>query len=433
MLPYKIGILTQGCRLNQSESASLKSQISESSGFTLVAKPEHANIIVIHTCMVTNAAETDLKKQLNKINRLNPNAKIALIGCAAQIRPETADYPSVKWVIGNADKMNLVQLISESLKSDQTAIIRNPIKPTPFTQPYAAADTAKTRANLKIQDGCNARCSYCIVPYARGPERSREFDDILREADTLVKAGYKEIVLTGIHIARYKHQTKILPDIIHALEAIPKLERIRLSSIEPDDQILNQIIATMTRSKKCCRFLHLPIQNASNRILKRMNRSYTIESASKLIEQAVAQIPGIAIGLDLITGFPTESESDFNENKVWLQNMPIANAHIFSYSERPHTQSLLINPKVEIRTIKARHSALQAIANEKQLQFYQSQSNQPLNVLFEEKKGAYWQGLTDNYIRVRVNSGQNLKNKILPIKLTTLHAAKIPWMMGEGI
>jgi len=412
-----ISFYTLGCRSNQSETA-VATNLFENQGYRIIDPGNPSNLVVINTCTVTKKADTDTRRLVNRILRINPESQIALIGCQAQVQKEQlSKLPNIKWIIGNEEKMNLVTILKETGAKDPQKIITPQISSKSFSMPIAGIDRYHTRANIKIQDGCNSFCSYCEVPYARGRARSRKFKDIIKEAKTLALGGHKELIITGINVGTYSYNKKNIVDIINALEDIAELKRIRISSIEPTT-ILNKLIKKMgERDTKLCRYLHIPIQSANNTVLKLMRRRYSAEKILQFIKKAAYSIKDICIGTDIIVGFPGEIAGYFEDTYKKLCAAPINYFHVFSYSQRQMAKSKDFPNKIDIPTIAERSRLLRTLSQKKRQSYYTSMLGRSCDVLFEQKKGTQWKGLTDNYIHVKVSSNKNLSNQILPVKL----------------
>jgi len=412
----KISFYTFGCRLNQSETASIQNSF-EQDGYRVVGFDETSDIVVINTCTVTEGGDADTRHLVHKVNRLNPAARIALVGCQAQIQKERlADLPNVRWIVGNGRKMDLVSVFNEHPKPETAQVIVPTIEREPFTSPIASIDSEHTRANIKIQDGCDFFCSFCEIPYARGRARSRVFDDIFIEAAALVGAGHKELVLTGINIGTYSDQDKTLMDVIDGLNALKGLERIRISSIEPTT-ISKDIFDRMSAGHKLCRYLHIPLQSGDDEILKEMKRKYTLEEFSDFVRLASIQVPQICIGTDVIVGFPGESDAHFERTAEVLRELPIHYFHVFSYSPRHMARSRLMETMPQ-EVIARRSQILRELSDRKRRIFQGSLLGSIQTVLFERSKNDGWQnGLTDHYVRVKVKGEHHLFNQILPVRL----------------
>jgi threonylcarbamoyladenosine tRNA methylthiotransferase MtaB len=415
----KISFYTFGCRLNQTETASIRNSF-EQGGYQVVGFDEPSDIVVINTCTVTKGGDADTRYLVHKVSRLNPTARIALVGCQAQIQKEQLAYlPNVRWIVGNGRKMDLVSVFNEYPKPDRPQVVVPGIKRGPFSLGVASIDRNHTRANIKIQDGCDSFCSFCEVPYARGRARSRVFEDIFTEAAALVAAGHKELVLTGINIGTYSYRDKTLIDVIKGMDALEGLERLRISSIEPTT-ISKDIFSYMGAGHKLCRYLHIPLQSGDDEILKEMKRGYTIGIFSGFVLQAYAQVPQIGIGTDVIVGFPGESDAHFERTVNILRELPIPYFHVFSYSSRAMAKSRLMEP-VGLKVIRQRSQILHDLSIAKRRIFHESLLGSTQIVLFEKPKGDGWQnGLTDNYVRVKIKYPRDLFNQILSVRLQAI-------------
>ncbi len=421
----RISFYTLGCRLNQSETAVLESSF-ENNGYQVVKFEEPADIVVVNTCTVTENGDADTRKIVNKINRLNPTVRIALVGCQAQVqKKKLTELPNVHFVVGNARKMDLVEIINDvGARHTQPVVITPTIPRTSFTMPLTGSDRRHTRANLKIQDGCNFFCSFCEIPYARGRARSRIFDDILLEANSLVAAGHKEIVLTGINVGTYGHEDKTILDVLTALESIAGLKRIRISSIEPTTipwGIIEKMKVGATHELPLlCRYLHIPIQSGSDDILKLMQRKYSVQEYRTFIEKVFQTIPSICLGTDVIVGFPGETEAHFEETYALLRDLPFTYFHVFSYSERTMAKSQKFAHPIPKEIIERRSETLRDLSARKRLMYLQKFLNTEQSVLFEEEKRGFWTGVTDTYVRVKVPTPGNWHNQILPVRLKSI-------------
>lgn len=417
-----ISFFSQGCRLNHSETALIERSF-EAKGFNIVDFKTPSDIVVINTCTVTENGDSDARRLVNKAVKLNQDTRIALVGCMAQIQKDKLLlWPNVNWVIGNAQKAQLASIIRDD-ESEQVVIAPKMDK-TPFTIDGSSKDKKHTRANLKIQDGCDFYCSFCIIPFARGPARSRVFDDILREARDLADFGHKEVVLTGINLGTYEHEGKTLLDIVKALNDIEGLERIRISSIEPTT-IPYDLIHYMAEDNKLCKYLHIPLQSGCDEMLTAMSRKYNMQEFNDFIDYAYKHVPNICIGTDVIVGFPGESELLFDKTHQYLLDSHIHYFHVFSYSERQFARSKKIAEKVPTQEIARRSQLLRELSDRKR-HVYQEQfigTNQA--VLFEQKKHGYWTGLTEHYVRVNLESDLNLKNQFLNVNFNNISSGVV--------
>ena len=417
-----VSFFTQGCRANQSETSALKQSLI-SRGIKVVPFEEPSDMVIINTCTVTEKGDADTRRLISKIRREKPGTEIILIGCQVETLKESLlTIPGVKGVIGNQDKMKLGEILLNRGYREKALVAD--ILCLPFTHEHPAMDTELTRANLKIQDGCNNFCAYCIVPHVRGRARSREYDNLLKEVDELLSAGYREIVLTGINIGNYLHKDKALIDVIGAILSRKGDFRLRISSIEPHPQI-EEIVTLMEKNPKLCRFLHIPVQSGSDTLLTLMGRRYTTADFSRLVFNIHKRLPDCCIGTDVIVGFPGETEARFDETRELFKNLPLAYFHVFSYSERPGVKSLALPEKVEASVIKERSAVLRALSTVKRRKFMEKFLNQKTRILFEEEKQGYWYGLTDNYMRVMVKTAGELRNHFKTVLLEKISGQNI--------
>jgi threonylcarbamoyladenosine tRNA methylthiotransferase MtaB len=411
-----VSFYTLGCRLNQAETVSIQKYF-ELDGYQVVDFGIPSDYVVINTCTVTENGDSDTRRIVNRVHRINSKAKIALVGCQAQIQKEKLfKLKNVYWVVGNEKKMELSTVITQKNTHKPIVDVRQ-INNKPFSLPITAIDSKHTRVNIKIQDGCNFYCSYCEIPYARGRAKSRVFNNIIDQARYLANLGYKEMVLTGINVGCYRYENKTIWDVVHELEKINQIKRIRISSIEPTT-IPENLITKMNHNSKLCRYLHMPMQHANNAILKAMNRRYTIKEFNRFIQSV--NVSDICLGTDIIVGFPGETEEYFQETFKTLQKLPFAYFHVFSYSDRNRNKSRMFSQKVPKHVIKHRSKKLRQLSNQKRQAWFANFLQKDVHVLFEQVKNGYWSGLTDNYIRVRVKSELNLQNKLLPVKLVAI-------------
>ena len=412
----KVSFYTLGCRLNQAETAALERSM-EHRGYQVVDFRQPADVVVVNTCTVTENGDADTRKLVNKINRIHPAARIALIGCQAQIqREQLLALPNVHWVVGNSRKMDFADILHKNFHSAAPRVMTPVISRKSFKIATAGIDRRHTRANLKIQDGCDFFCSFCLIPYARGRARSREFSDLLREARELIEAGHRELVLTGINIGTYQYRDFTINEVIEALLDMEGLLRLRLSSIEPTT-IPEKIVEFMKTDTPLCRYLHIPLQSGSNAVLKAMNRRYTIKEYADFIQFVHRQIPGICLGSDIMVGFPGETAEHFEETYEVLSELPLSYFHVFSYSERPWAKSRRLEPKIAAEVIEERSRRIRELSLRKRQAYMTEKLGTVQYILFEQQKMGWWKGLTDAYIRVKVKSDNNLHNQYLAVRL----------------
>jgi threonylcarbamoyladenosine tRNA methylthiotransferase MtaB len=409
---------TLGCRLNQAETAIIAKTLSMR-GYDIVEFGEPVDLTVINTCTVTEQADAKCRQAVRQALRLNPQTYVAVVGCYSQIGLEVIrQIKGVDLIIGNEHKLKVVDHLDGLNKQIDPVVIHSRELPQEeFTIESSGLYSFNTRANLKIQDGCNYYCSFCIIPTVRGRARSRTFADIIREARELVEFGHRELVITGVNLGTYRNDGKRLLQVISELEKIDGLARIRISSIEPTT-IGAELVRYMASSEKLVPYLHLPLQSGDDRILKAMKRKHTITAFSKFIEWAAKTIPDVGIGADIMVGFPGEGEDEFLHTKEVLTELPIYYFHVFSYSDRPGTKSQDLKPKVDPHTKKARARKLIDLSSRKKRAFYENHVGDIVNVLFEDEEHDYWTGHTGNYMKVQVTGSRTLHNQILPVRLT---------------
>ncbi len=417
----KITFYTLGCRLNQAETALLEESFRQR-GYTIVPFGKEADLCVVNSCTVTENGDADCRKTVRRFLRKNPDGDVTVIGCYSQVAAEeVSKIPGVGLVVGNRKKMKLADIIDNTPPDKNSPLIFNePLKgKKPFSIDIKNPAPRTVRANLKIQDGCDFFCSYCVIPFARGRAQSRDINDLLREARELADNGYREIVLSGINLGTYRFKEHDFLSVIREMEKIEGISRIRISSIEPtttDEKFLHY----MAESEKLCRYLHLPLQSGSNAILHSMKRKYTAEQFSDYLEKAFTLVPDIAIGTDVIAGFPGETEEMFRQSYEFLQRYPFAYFHVFSYSERALTKAAQLPDKINPKTIRERSKKLRELSIQKRNGYYRRFAGETVSVLFEQKKKGYWIGHDEHFITVAVKENTNLKNSCRKVKITDI-------------
>jgi len=389
-----------------------------SQGYELVEFGQPSDLFVLNTCSVTASAEADCRNLVRRMRRASPDAFIAVTGCYAQTGLEVLrKMGEVDLIVGTQHKMELPQYI--------TSLARRPAPEVLHTRTIArddftvegVGDYEQTRANLKVQDGCNFMCSFCLIPFARGHERSRRLDDLLREAEGLVALGHRELVITGVNVGRYCSDGLTLLDVVDSLERISGVNRIRISSIEPTT-ISDALLERMAGPSKLCPYLHVPLQSGDDDVLRAMNRRYTAREYAVFVEKAMRVVPDLGLGTDVMVGFPGESEAAFANTRALLEDLPFAYFHVFSYSPRPGTAAIKFPCRIAPKTIKTRSAILCGLSRAKRLNFYQRHIGGTVDVLFETRnQQGLFTGLTPNYIRVGVQSGEYLTNQIHGVTL----------------
>ncbi len=413
-------ILTLGCKVNQYESEAMKELFEKNQYVEVDKETDVADVYIVNTCTVTNLSDRKSRQYIRRAKRENPDAIVAVVGCYSQVSPkEVESLEDVDIIIGTSERERIVELC-ENYKKDQGKIniVRSLKGDREFQKIKTTREHIMTRSYMKVQDGCNRFCSYCIIPYARGEIRSRTIEDSLEEAKVLAKAGYKEIVLTGIHIGSYGKDLgdKRLIDLIEALGKVQGIERIRLSSVEPviiTDEFMERALET----KKLCDHFHLSLQSGSNKILKAMNRRYTREEYMEKCQIIRKYMPYAGLTTDIIVGFPTETDEDFNDSLDLVEKVKFSKIHVFKYSKRKGTPAASMKNQVD-GNIKIERSEKLLETNDRLMEeFIEKNKNRSLKVLFEERKGDYYEGYTTNYIRCKLKTQEELKNKIINVKI----------------
>ena len=421
----KVAFKTLGCKLNYSETSSISREFVKK-GYEKVSFDDASDIYVINTCSVTQNADKEFKYLVNKVKRKNPNSSVVAIGCYAQLKPKKiSEIPGVDLVLGADKKFDILNYLNLE-DQDNNNIHSCEINSVDFFKSsYSLGD--RTRSFLKVQDGCDYKCTYCTIPQARGKSRSGTISEILDNVKHLVASGVKEIVLTGVNIGDYgifdtktkKRETNFY-ELISNIELIPDLERVRISSIEPN-LLSDEIIQFVHNSNSFVKHFHIPLQSGSDKILKLMKRRYLKDLYVSRINKIKELMPDCCIGVDVIVGFPGETEEEFNETYEFLEALNISYLHVFSYSERDNTESLKINHKIPKKIRATRSQILRKLSEKKKMNFYKSNINQIRPVLFESKNyDGYIYGYTDNYIRVKTLWSKNLVDNVVDCELINI-------------
>ena len=411
----KIAFHTMGCKLNFSETSMISKDFTNR-GFKKVKYKEFADIYVLNTCSVTDNADKEARKLIRQAKRKNPNAQIAVIGCYAQLMPDQiAKIDGVNLVIGTENKFNVLTELDLLNLNSETKIIRNKIEDVnAFTPSYSSSD--RTRTYLKVQDGCDYTCSFCTIPLARGRSRSDTISNTIKIANQAIQSGAREIVLTGVNIGDYgKNNNESFIELIKRLDTLA-VERIRISSIEPN-LLTKEIIDFCAESKKFMPHFHIPLQSGSNKILKLMRRRYTSSQYAESISLIRQLIPDASIGVDVIVGFPGESNKDFMETFNFIESLDISYLHVFTYSERKNTDAANFKKSVDKKTRAHRSLILRRLSEKKLSDFYDQFIGTQRVVLFDNKKNNQILGYTDNYIKVAVDSTDYKVNTVHEINL----------------
>jgi threonylcarbamoyladenosine tRNA methylthiotransferase MtaB len=411
----KIALFTIGCKVNQYETEAIAEKL-EALGFKRVDFRDKADIYVINTCTVTGESDRSSRQAIYRAKRKSPDAKIIVTGCYAQLDKEFLEsLPGVSLVVKQQDKGKLPSLIAQLI--DQGSRVEE-IDDQFFD--FRVKGLAKhTRALVKIQDGCEKNCAYCVVPFARGKERSREVGQIISEINDLVENGYKEVVLTGVHVGRYNRDGIGLAELTKSVLKETKVERIRYSSIE-SKEFSDELIDLISESDRICRHLHIPLQSGDDVILQKMKRDYSTEEYRKLVEKISHKIPDVMIGADVIVGFPGETDEQFQNTCNFIRSSPVNYLHVFSYSGRKGTLASSMPDKINPQVIHRRSDILHDLGNEKWITYIYRFIGKKLNVLIEnrrDKKTGRLTGLSGNYIRVLLDGDDSLKNQIIPVRI----------------
>lgn len=415
----KVAFYTLGCKVNQYETEVMR-EMFENKGYQTVDFEKGADVFVINTCSVTQVADRKSRRAINRAAKLCPDAIIVVTGCYSQILPEEVKgLKNVNIVIGNDEKSRIVEIV-EQAAGEKHVEVGNIMHVDNFRPMFASANGDKTRALIKIEEGCNNFCSYCIIPYARGPVRSRKEEDIIKEATMLAQAGYKEIVLTGIHITSYGTDRggAELADLLVKLHDVEGIERIRLGSLELTPE-MERVAGRAEELPKLCPHFHISLQSGSDTVLKRMNRRYTSLEYYDAAQKLKDAFPGAALTTDIMVGFPGETEQEFEESRAFAQKLGFAKAHVFPYSPRKGTVAAKMPEQVPEEIKKIRAAKMQQTADKLAKDFCNNTVGSVQNVLFERQvlNGIY-EGHAGNYIVVRVKSDTDISGKIVKIMIT---------------
>jgi threonylcarbamoyladenosine tRNA methylthiotransferase MtaB len=405
-----VALHTLGCKLNFAETSTIGRQFVDR-GYRIVDVDTPANVFVLNTCSVTDRADRECRQIVRRVLRNSPEAFVIVTGCYAQLRPgEIAAIDGVDLVVGTSEKLNLLDHVLDLTKRGIPQTLVSCIDDAAEFQPAYSADVGgRTRAFLKIQDGCDYPCAFCTIPTARGGSRSQSIDAVLARAQHLASEGYKEIVLTGVNVGDYGRTIGTsLFNLLRRLELVNGIERIRISSIEPN-LLTKEMIDLICSSGKFCNHFHIPLQSGSDEVLKRMRRRYVTRRYRELVDYIKCCDPDAAIGVDIIVGFPGETEDRFDETYRLLTELPVSYLHVFTYSERPQTSAMAFSGAVESRIRFKRNRILRELGAQKRYSFYASHVGRILPVLFEaQTRSGQSSGLTTNYIRVRTESYPSL-------------------------
>ncbi|MCH8204893.1 MAG: tRNA (N(6)-L-threonylcarbamoyladenosine(37)-C(2))-methylthiotransferase MtaB [Candidatus Hydrogenedentes bacterium] len=415
-MPRRASLHTLGCRLNQSETQIIREKL-EARGYEIVPFGAPADLGIINTCTVTNEADAKSRKFIRSFIRRNPGAYVAVIGCYSQMGHRAlSEIEGIDLILGNQEKLNVLDFV-EAGKNDRPLVVRDTILRDDFTIETEGFSRTTRRANLKIQDGCDFMCSFCVIPFARGRARSRNLDNLLEEARRLAQRGAKELVLTGVNVGTYAWRGHTILDVLDRLDAIEGLERIRISSIEPTT-IPRDIFDRMNDpGHTLVPYLHIPLQSGSDRVLELMRRKYTRKEVLDFVETAAREVDDLCIGTDILVGSPGERQEDFEQTCDLIECGPFAYAHVFKYSERDGTAAVRYADKVDEQEKSHRSARARRLSAMKQSRYHERFRGRRMSVLFEQEEHGWWSGYTGNYIRVSVCSDDILENRIREVTL----------------
>lgn len=434
MTPKSVAFYTLGCKLNFSETSTI-GRLFEEAGYREVNFKDGADIYVINTCSVTDFADRKCRKTVRQALRRSPHAFIVVIGCYAQLKPEEiSNIPGVDLVLGAAEKFRLLEYIDDLSKAPDKGMVRagEVRQANSFVNAFSFGD--RTRSFLKVQDGCNYKCSFCTIPLARGKSRSSSIAAVLKDARKIADMGVKEIVLTGVNIGDFGNGGEVVEgirpkkeamfiDLIRELDTVENIERFRISSIEPN-LCSDEIIEFVAQSKRFVPHFHMPLQSGNNKQLKAMRRRYKRELYADRVTKIKALMPHCCIGVDVIVGFPGETEEDFLETYRFLNDLPISYLHVFTYSERANTLAANMPNPVSIEDRRKRNKMLTILSDKKRRHFYRQHLTETRPVLFEKSKvDGKMTGFTDNYIKIEAPLQTDLLNTIAHFQLDAMTAA----------
>ena len=412
----KVAFYTLGCKVNQYETNAMIEQFIKSD-YELVDFEDVADIYVINTCTVTNMSDRKSRQIIRRVKQLNTNSILAVTGCYAQVASEELEkIEEIDLIVGNTEKKDIVEIIENYTEKINLTDINNQKEFVDFgTTTY----TEKTRAVVKVQDGCNNFCSYCIIPYAKGRVRSRKLESIIKEIKSIVETGIQEIVITGIHVASYgldlKDSDIRLIDLLEEINKIEGLKRIRLGSLEPNI-ITDEFVERLKKVDKICDHFHLSLQSGCDDTLKRMNRKYTTDDFEKVVERLRSAFPNVILTTDIIVGFPGETEEEFKDTYNYLKKINFYKMHVFKYSQRKGTRAAVMPDQIDGNTKEQRSHKLMQLSDENEEKILNTYIGETLEVLFEQEENGYTKGHTSNYLLVKIKE-KNIENQIIKVKI----------------
>jgi threonylcarbamoyladenosine tRNA methylthiotransferase MtaB len=426
-----VAFYTLGCKVNRYDTEVMAEQFA-AAGYERVDFEETADVYVINTCTVTHLADRKSRQQVRRALRRNPEAIVVAAGCYAQTASEELSQISgIDMVVGNSDRHRIVELVEQAGQGAQGRChVHDIMTEKDYGQAGISGFAGRTRAVVKLQEGCNEYCSYCIIPYARGRERSRPPGEIVQEAERLAAAGFREIVLTGINLSSYGGDLSpavTLQRVLEELHAVEELQRIRISSLEPMG-VSNRLLEALADLPRMCRHLHLPLQSGADSVLQRMRRRYTTEKFRQLVQRARELMPEVNISTDVMVGFPGESRAEFEQSLQFVEELEFGGVHVFPYSEREGTQAARIGDPVDPQEVNDRRQQLLEVARESERDFYRRFVGATMEVLVESERNpesGELEGLTDNYLRVTFEGTRELLGKLVPVQLSELRETQL--------
>lgn len=406
-----VAFCTLGCKVNQYETNAMMQKMIEA-GYEVVDFETKADIYIINTCTVTNMADKKSRQMLRRVKEINPEAILVAVGCYAQVAKEKLEQiPEIDLILGINEKNDIVKYVEQASKNTYVSDV---LHQTEFLDFGDVTYTEKTRAVIKVQDGCNQFCSYCIIPYARGRIRSRKPESVIKEIIDVAKEGIKEVVITGIHIASYGKDFNTeyrLIDLLEEIQKVDGIQRIRLGSLEPT-LITEEFVTRLKKLSKICDHFHLSLQSGCNETLKRMNRKYTTDQFRHVVELLRNAYPEVHLTTDVIVGFPGETEEEFNKTYEFLKEIKFYKMHVFKYSPRSGTVAAKMPNQIDGNIKEERSNKLIELSDENEKEYNQKYIGKEVEVLLEEREGEYLKGHTTNYMVVKMKTNENLENTI---------------------
>lgn len=435
----KVAFYTLGCKLNYSETSSI-SRLFQDRGFEKVAFNDKPDIFVINTCSVTENADKKCRKIVKEAKKISAHSYVVIVGCYAQLKPkEISEIPGVDAVLGASEKFRMFEYLEDFTSNNEPVVFSTDVKEAKdFHGSFSYGD--RTRTFLKVQDGCNYGCAFCTIPLARGKSRSGSIEDIVKQAEEIGQSGVREVVLTGVNIGDYGIQSGRRKEsflaLIQALDQVEGIDRIRISSIEPN-LLSEEIIRFVSTSKRFVPHFHIPLQSGSDNILRRMNRRYLTDLYAGRVRLIKEIMPEACIGVDVITGFPGETQEEFEKTYTFIRDLDISYLHVFTYSERANTKALLLDGIVPKKERSDRSNQLRILSEKKRRAFYENHLGNTYQVLFEaEVENDRMHGFTENYIRIEAKYDPLLVNTVKKVKLESINPegyVEVQELMEEAI